>query len=265
MERAYAYKGRKDMNLVCPICNTKNILVSTQLNRPEYTRCVECGMIYSVERYDDKKRAEIYNEFDFGKYYEQYVKQPEHKLRNIKLFRQFWMCLVDYIDIPNYAGVAFEIGSSAGHLLKAGLDSNRLREVHGFEFCEKIAKYAVDNSIPTTHCDFETLDYNLLKKEYYDIGMASHVIEHFADPIRAFQRIKYLLKPKGLFITLHPDVDVYPGCLFHVRKEVAVGEHLNMFGLNQLSSLIKKIGGLELVYRKTEEPGQSINIIRKVE
>lgn len=51
----------------------------------------------------------------------------------------------------------------------------------------------------------DACDLSVILDETYDFVMASHVLEHIANPLRALQEFKRVLKPGGVVLILVPD------------------------------------------------------------
>jgi 2-polyprenyl-3-methyl-5-hydroxy-6-metoxy-1,4-benzoquinol methylase len=252
------------MNRYCPLCHVDNPIIKTKLEREEYTKCRQCGLLYThapiaIENFDtyyDMGRDKDHN------YQEDYIKDKEHKTRNEALAKQMQLLS----DEPWVLKDILEIGSSAGWLLGAAKEMGA--RIYGVEISfagveaslALLGEYYNDKIIKG---NWETLDINDMHwQSFFDIIITSHVIEHFVYPVDAIRKIAMSLRLGGCWITQHPDASVYPGVLFHVRDNVPK-EHLQIFDADTILIPSQAAGFRRITYIQ-EEPGQSVSVFRKI-
>ena len=68
----------------------------------------------------------------------------------------------------------------------------------------------------------DACDLSVIPNETYDFVLASHVLEHIANPLRALQEFKRVLKPGGVVLILVPD----KRNTFDHRRPVTSFEHI---------------------------------------
>ena len=68
----------------------------------------------------------------------------------------------------------------------------------------------------------DLVDMKPINSEVYDIVIASHVLEHLANPVKALIEIKRILKPEGLLIIALP----HKAVTFDHNREVTKLEHI---------------------------------------
>lgn len=225
----------------------------TKLKRTEYTQCQQCGLLYTHG--DPENFTEYY---DWGKdktkhYQTDYLTNPRTDAIGAALAgRMARLAQYSYVDKD-----VLEIGSSGGSFLRA-VKKAGAKYILGIEISKDATFYAQQHGVPTICANFETW---VPDGALWDCIVTIHTIEHFVDPVNAFTKIHGLLKPGGVWITQHPDADVYPGVLFHVRDQVP-REHLNIFDKR---TILKAIKGFDRFLYYQEDPGQSISAFHKEE
>ena len=242
----------------CPICHIENPIVTTILDREEYTKCVKCGLLYT---HADVSISDFDTYYDGGReegknYQDGYIADAEEHRRNVNLAKEMQLLSGEAWTDKNI----LEVGSSAGYLL---LSAQRLgAHVRGIEISKYASNYANEVlGISTVCMNWESFDLEAEKwNNYFDFLLMSHVIEHFVHPVEAIQKVAEALKPGGAWISQHPDASVYPGVKFHVRDHTP-NEHLQIFDEHTILKISEPLDFKRVLY-KQEEPGQSISVFR---
>jgi 2-polyprenyl-3-methyl-5-hydroxy-6-metoxy-1,4-benzoquinol methylase len=245
---------------VCPICSTVNIIVPTILGRGEYTKCKECGLLYTHADVNFNTFADFY---DGGRtngrnYQDEYINNEADHNRNRALAKEMQQLCEESWNNKDI----LEIGSSAGYLLD---EARRLGgRVKGVEISYAASDHANNTLNVHTVCSnwevFAPEEYGWL--DHFDFVLMAHVVEHFVDPYNAIRKINKVIRLGGAWITQHPDASVYPGVKFHVRDDTPK-EHLQIFDEDTILRITNQLGFVRAVYLK-QEPGQSVSVFRKV-
>ena len=105
----------------------------------------------------------------------------------------------------------------------------------------------------------QTLEYyQHFQEKKFDWIFASHVFEHFRNPIEDLLNIKSMLKKKGILFVEVPNTSFET--IQNEKSAGWMGAHLYFFNLKSFMFLIKKAGGEIINYRQT---GKTLNDYHK--
>lgn len=77
---------------------------------------------------------------------------------------------------------------------------------------------------------------------FFDLALASHLIEHLNSP-RAFAReIARILRPGGLFLATTPNISGFQARLFRGKWRAAIFDHLYLFSARALKAMLRAEG-----------------------
>ncbi len=235
----------------CPVCNIKNPVILTKLKRKEYTQCQTCGLYYT---HGDTEDFTTY--YDYGRdgkknYHDDYLNNANSFSISLNLAKR----IASLAHISYQGKEILEVGASGGFFLQA-VKRLGAAKIQGIEISEVAAAYGNKHGTPTICANFEAF----VGKGQWDMVITIHTLEHFVRPVEAIAKIRSLLKPEALWITQHPDADVYPGVLFHVRDHTP-REHLQLF---DEQTILAATPGFERILYQQESPGQSISVFKKI-
>ncbi len=135
-------------------------------------------------------------------------------------------------------GSFLDIGCATGMLLS--FMQERGWKVQGVELCEASAKYGMaQRQVPIF---IGTLDDAPFKNESFSFVHASHLIEHLTDPVSFLLKVHALLQVGGYFVLVTPNRSGFQAKLLQTRWRSCIPDHLHLFSLNVLRTLVQKSG-----------------------
>jgi len=204
-----------------------------------FVRCASCGL---VQRNPQPDKPEIIARYSavFGNDYLSYELENEAaflKLQQLALrdakFDEVEKVLFRAGEQPS----VIDIGCATGALI-AYLRDRKWR-VTGVEispcaeYAQKERRLDVRN-IP--------LEENKFPQGYFDVVLASHLIEHLNDPASFLAEVNRVLKEDGRVFITTPNISGFQARLYGGRWRSAIFDHLYLFSVRTLSKMLKKAG-----------------------
>lgn len=175
--------------------------------------------------------------------YTYYHRDREYFNRS-KQFANIFAKRVEIIKWFKKDGRVLEIGSSTGEMLTQFKDW----EVLGIEPSQTAVQIARSRKINTLHTTFEKAE---LPKNYFDVIIMNHVLEHVADPIQVVNKIYTILKLGGIVLIDVPNFGSLSSKLMKSKwPYLLTNEHNWHFTKESLEFLLQK-NGFKLVYWET--------------
>jgi 2-polyprenyl-3-methyl-5-hydroxy-6-metoxy-1,4-benzoquinol methylase len=211
-------------DVACTGCGARNDTVLFEGREHEYTtttdawfpvvRCQECGLVRlnprpAVEELDRIYPAEYYAYHlvsDTGPAPRLSPGGVGERIKALRYQRRF-RALLDRAAPGTGTVRVLDVGCADGRLLTWYRDAapTRTVETYGIDISEAAVAQAKKHGHEAVAGRFET--DTSLPDGSFDLIVASHVIEHVADPIAFAQRAARLLKPGGVFMFATPNVD----------------------------------------------------------
>lgn len=217
----------------CFNCNkntkTKNIFKSW--DQSNYFICKICDCANLI----DKNIIEYENDY-WGD-----ILDPDGNKRNLLDEQQFkiknWYGeIIDFINqLPKNQKV-LDYGSGLGNLLSA-LDSNF--EKYAVDISMKSIDYIKDK-LPKVNAIHLSDFQGRYQKNFFDIIIAYHVIEHTENPHKMISDLSSLLKTNGILIIGTPNRSCLAESIFKGNFRLYSKEHLIIFSKQSLRNLISK-------------------------
>jgi 2-polyprenyl-3-methyl-5-hydroxy-6-metoxy-1,4-benzoquinol methylase len=132
------------------------------------------------------------------------------------------------------APAVLDIGCATGALL-AGL-KNRGWAAQGVELSEQQAAYCGSRGLDVAA---GTVEQRRFPGGRFDAVLASHLIEHLNDPGSFVREVHRILKPGGRFYVTTPNIAGFQARLFGSRWRSAIFDHLYLFSVKTLRSLLE--------------------------
>jgi SAM-dependent methyltransferase len=228
----------KDMNPeICVACGAAPFFVTSTLSATFHLRrCGQCGTAWTHPKPSAEELETSYSESYYGPENVKFVSALERVVGWITQQRAGWI----HQKIKAHSQI-LEIGCGRGLLLNA---LSRLgHECHGTERSGLAAKRAQRTvgakvyTAPLDHCNLE--------KEYFDLVILWHVLEHLENPAETLAQIFQLLRAGGILILEVPNLASLQSRLtgkywFHLDIE----RHLFHFPAEGLRRLLKATGFL---------------------
>jgi SAM-dependent methyltransferase len=86
------------------------------------------------------------------------------------------------------------------------------------------------------------LEENHFPPDYFDLILASHLIEHLTDPAAFVREARRICAPGGYFFVTTPNIAGFQARLFRGRWRSAIFDHLYLFSVKTLSRLLREQG-----------------------
>lgn len=192
-------------------------------------QCRECGLVYTNPRPDGRNIVDAYEAVEDPLYveeregrvltFERHLK-PLERLTGPPRGRSL-------LDVGCYTGVFVEIAARHGW------------EAWGLEPSRWAAERARDRGLNMVLGALETAE---LPEGYFDVVTLWDVIEHLADPHRALQRVRRLLKPGGLVVVHTIDIESVFARLMGAQWPWLMEMHLVYFSKRTLGEMLEKCG-----------------------
>ena len=217
----------------CPCCNnTQRSRSIKDWNNIIYHFCKQCGSAYQDPRIIYK-----YEENYWGQ-----ITDPDGNVRDLSKEKDFkvknWYS--EAIEFVNNLkpGRVLDVGSGLGFFLSALDDSfeKHANEIssHAIEHIKKRYKNI------TTHKG--NLDEVAFNKDFFNVIMFYHVIEHLEDPNKELKILYEILKPNGVLIVGTPNISSLAARIFKGNFRLYSPSHLCLFNPSSLNYILSVNG-----------------------
>lgn len=201
----------------CPGCKSPKSTPFGNKNGFTIKRCRDCGSIYTIEdvtwEYDDYYGGENPEIPEFV------TRRAAEILAGFESYRQ--------------TNNLVDVGFGAGTLLDAANGWNK----YGVE----VARSAVDNAKPEWSTFYGTLEQAAYPSEFFDVVLASEIIEHCPDPRELIEEVHRILRPGGVFWATTPAANGLSSRLLGAKwSVVSPPEHVQLFSSKALRSMLNK-------------------------
>lgn len=238
---------------VCPICSAtdKKLLFNQKfsefsneslLKSYDVVSCLICGFCYANLIPEQSEFDSYYKNLSkYENIIEDEFKESKYDFNRFQILSSFFK---DFIT-SNEAGI-LEIGCSTGMFLfqlKTRGYSN-LTGVDPSPTCSVIAQKYYDINVITNNLS----DFHFLENTF-DCVILIGVLEHVKDLKQSINRIRKILKPKGIFFIAVPDASEYFNGSDAPFQEFSV-EHINFFGPQSMDNLMFKCGFQKVAHKQ---------------
>jgi SAM-dependent methyltransferase len=231
----------------CAICGSLSFKAALECEGFSYVRCLRCGLVQMNPQPLSAEVSRRYGEAHGGDYltYELKNEKPFFELQLLALGdADFWNLERELKKRPGPGGCGgqkprvLDIGCATGALL-AEL-RNRGWDCTGVEICEAEAEYARrERGLDVRN---KALEKNRFPENHFDAVLASHLIEHLNNPASLVREARRILAPGGFFIVTTPNISGFQARLFRDRWRSAIFDHLYLFSVKTLSTLLRQNG-----------------------
>lgn len=224
--------GRNKVNN-CPCCdNPQRSKSFKDYNNIDYHFCKCCGSVYQDPRII----------FEYEENYWGQITDPDGNKRDLSKEREFkvknWYGeSVKFINNLK-PGRLLDVGAGLGYFLSAINDN---WEKHAIE----ISSYAIEqinNRYKNITIYKGTLGEIALKKNFFDVIMYYHVIQHISDPQKELNILYEILKPKGVLIVGTPNISSIAAKIFKGNFRLYGPSHLCLFNSRSLKDFLSNNG-----------------------
>ena len=217
----------------CTLCGCETFIPHFEL----YVHCAGCGLVqinpqpvpgavalrYDLNHGNDYLNYELANEKTF-------LRLQELALSDAGFYKLEQKLLPANPEI-------LDIGCATGALLSALKD--RGWNVRGVEVSGPQAAYCRKQRLNVSGI---SLEENRFQDQFFDVVLASNVIEHLNNPSGFAHEVKRILKPGGYFFITTPNIDGLQARIFGSRWRSAIFDHLYLFSRRNLCTLLEKAG-----------------------
>ncbi len=215
----------------CILCGTDNDELLFRVNGCRILRCRDCGLIKTEKKglisYQDYHRDQDYQKF-------------EKEFRNI--FQKRFKIISRFKKKP---AKVLEIGAATGVMLQ--IFKKHGWEVWGIEPSAS-ARDAQKKGIKILKTTFEKAK---LPKNYFDVVILNHTLEHMTNPLAIMRKVKTLLIKKGIIYVDVPNFASFSAKLANKNwKYILPEEHLYHFTPETLRKILEK-AGFKTIYCRT--------------
>lgn len=228
----------------CPVCNNTEFAIFTECK--DYTVSKEIFKIVACKSCGFKFTNPRPSEDSIGPYYksEEYISHTNSKKGIINTIYQIVRkrTLKNKINLINSLvpnkGRILDMGCGTGYFLKACKDDGwKISGIEPDEDARKIAKTNTEVSInKDIFCCYDESDN-------FDIVTTWHVVEHIHKLNQSIEKVKEILKEKGIFIIAVPNSDSNDAFIYGNKwAAYDVPRHLYHFNQKSIQELLKKHG-----------------------
>lgn len=217
----------KKVEVCCNNCGSSKSMLITEGVEHEYknttsdvfrvVKCSDCGLVYLNPRPDISELSTIYP----SDYYAYHLSQKANENTDSLLYkarRHVYLSRLERALSACGGGAALrvlDIGCADGRALNWYKQVRSAKvETFGVDFDEKAVELARRSGHTVYAGRFEEAD---IPQSYFDLVVATHVIEHVADPKSFAKRAFEVLKPGGVFLVETPNIEAADARLFKNR------------------------------------------------
>ena len=207
----------------CILCGNKKYKKLFEIRGAAILKCSRCGLVKTeglvMTEYENYHRDEDYlkSEFQFRNFFQ----------KRMQIIRKFY----------HKSGKVLEIGCSIGTFLSLFRDKGW--EVWGVE-PSKSASIAKKRKLKIINTRFEEA---VLPKNYFDLVILNHTLEHFENPVQVLDQVKKILKKGGTVFVDVPNFGGFSaGLLNSLWPYLMPEEHFFQYSQLPLKRIFEKAG-----------------------
>lgn len=228
----------------CPVCGSIDRSFFLSRMGLDIWRCKHCDHRYQHPRISFEKACELYADDKTAS--DIYTQPVQKEIDRIKY--KYGLDLIDQLDPPGRKRI-MDIGCGAGVFLEVAHE-NAWETCVGIDANNRYADgYQEAPGIQYIQSSFERLDRNRLGVGYDCISMWN-VLEHLFDLQGIISEVKRMLKERGLFFVMVPNVESLATRLIRDKSATFNWKHVSHFSPNSLRALMAR-HGLECVHLET--------------
>jgi len=243
-------------NFCCNLCGSESskilYTIATQKVTRSFIQCKECGLIQAVSLPPAKELKDWYS-FSHPKRYAKFLNPLDPHTRNnllrrakihLKLINSWYRTEIK--NDSNYNRRLLDVGCGRGYF--CNLAKKFGWDITGVELSPVYAECA-----KKSHAKIfvGTLKEANFPDEYFDIVVASHILEHLRDPFEECLELNRVLHPQGRLLIGLPNIESFWSKVYGPRWIwINAEEHLYHFPQYTLNRMLRK-AGFDLVWIKT--------------
>ena len=222
------------MNLICNICNSKDVYFFTEKNSCRLCKCRKCGLIFVDNAYEE---AKIYSEDYFvgAKEGFGYVNYEKDKSAMDWTFKAYLKQIEKFLPGK---GRLLDVGAATGYFLERAKQAGW--EVAGVEISEYASSKAREKGLKVINGTLKDLKDS---KNSFDAMTFLDSIEHLPNARADLLIARKLLKKDGIIVINTPDAGSLLAKILGRRwQHLVPPEHLAIFNQKNLAKLLKECG-----------------------
>jgi 2-polyprenyl-3-methyl-5-hydroxy-6-metoxy-1,4-benzoquinol methylase len=219
----------------CALCGGTDFAAYLQCEGFAYVRCRRCSLAQMNPQPDAEAVDRRYSGADY----------LEYELANEKAFLNLALLALADAGFYEYESAlrpvekrSLDAGCATGAL--AGWLSERGWQTEGVEVNSRQAEYARRERGLRVYG--QPLEENALPRDGYTLITAFHLIEHLRRPRAFLAEARRLLAPGGRLLVITPNCGGFQARLFKERWRSAIFDHLYLFSVQTLVSLLEQEG-----------------------
>ena len=225
----------------CAICGSSKFKPSLQCEGFSYIRCVKCGLVQMNPQPLQDEIRRRYGEGS-GQDYLAYELTNEKAFLDLELLAlkdAGFEKLEKELMANSKAGArVLDVGCATGSLL--AFLRQRGWETKGVEISETQAEYGKrERKLDVRKEPLEDIHFSDC---YFNVVIASHLIEHLNNPASFVAEVYRILADGGHFFVTTPNIAGFQARLFKGRWRSAIFDHLYLFSVKTLTRLLKEKG-----------------------
>jgi 2-polyprenyl-3-methyl-5-hydroxy-6-metoxy-1,4-benzoquinol methylase len=227
----------------CALCGSLIFKPTLVCEGFSFVKCKHCGL---VQRNPQPDKNEILARYSstYGNDYLSYELENEAaflKLQQLALkdagFIKLEKTLFATEKLRAETPSILDIGCATGSLLAALRDKGW--RVTGVEISPSAIYAKNERKLDVRNIPLEE---NNFSDNYFDVILASHLIEHLNEPKAFLEETYRILKDNGSIFITTPDISGFQSILFGSRWRSAIFDHLYLFSRRTLSKMLKTVG-----------------------
>jgi len=189
----------------CLICGSPNLKKMPKYAKDHLVQCPQCSFVFSQRIPSDEELSAYYKNYGAGQH---------HSISPITIQR--YHELLDQFEKYRHSNNLLDVGCGSGHFLATA--KSRGWNVYGTEYPESLCEVSRKKGITIHRGPLQVENYN---GSQFDVVTSFEVIEHIYNPKEELQKIKILLRSKGLFYCTTPN--------FNAIQRFQQGPEFNIF------------------------------------
>ncbi|MDR0638157.1 MAG: class I SAM-dependent methyltransferase [Spirochaetaceae bacterium] len=235
-------EGRVAENAVpipCALCGGSVFRSALRCEGFTYVRCRDCGLVQINPQPETSEVQERYGS-TYGDDYLAYETANEAAFLalQLKTLEDARIGCIEETFFPFGRRRFLDVGCATGALLEKM--RGRGWKVSGVEISTQMAEYG--RRIRGLTISTLPLEDNSFAKNSFDVIHASHLIEHLNNPATFVREAHRILSGDGLFLVITPNLAGMQAKLFRGRWRSAIYDHLYLFSVKTLKSLLRREG-----------------------
>ena len=241
----------KTTNVVCEICNqkehsieyckTKDYSYQSCDNIFKINKCLKCDLLYLENQPNYLEYDLIYNS-KYKAYSSIYNNYFSFFFRNATYIANFLKYIKLKKIIINSDFKILEIGSGNGQLISIIQRNKNIKfdNISIIETNKDLSSKFKEKGYDSHNCSFEVFESN----RNYDLIIANQVFEHLKNPKTVINKLKKILKPKGILFLETPNFDCLENKIFNNSYwgGIHAPRHMYIFNLKSLKKLFEDNG-----------------------